>query len=122
VHETGGDGRNGGGQPPSPPRETPRPEQQSNLNDPEKRRASRDEKLDHLPHKEVVIEPESKVCPCCGGEVHVIGEDASKRLDKVPAKVTVIVTRRPTSAPRTGRPSPRSWRRASSTPSIRSPG
>ena len=60
-----------------------------------KRRASRDENLDRLPHEEVVIEPESKVCPCCGGELHVIGEDTSKRLDKVPAKVRVIVTRRP---------------------------
>ena len=60
-----------------------------------KRRASRHENLDHLPHEEVVIEPESKACPCCGGELHVIGEDTSKRLDKVPAKVRVIVTRRP---------------------------
>src|SRR5262249_40464104 len=51
----------------------------------QKRRASRDEKLDHLPHEEVVIEPESKVCPCCGGELHRIGEDTSRRLDKVPA-------------------------------------
>ena len=66
-----------------------------------KRRASRDEKLDHLPHEEVVIEPESKMCPCCGGELHAIGEDVSKRLDKVPAKVRVIVTRRPKYACRT---------------------
>jgi transposase len=66
-----------------------------------KRRASRDEKLDHLPHEEVVIEPESKVCPCCGGELHVIGEDTSKRLDKVPAVLRVIVTRRPRYACRT---------------------
>jgi len=60
-----------------------------------KRRASRHENLDHLPHEDVVIEPESKACPCCGGDLHVIGEDTSKRLDKVPAKVRVIVTRRP---------------------------
>ena len=66
-----------------------------------KRRASRDEKLDHLPHEEMVIEPESKTCPCCGGELHAIGEDVSKRLDKVPAKVRVIVTRRPKYACRT---------------------
>jgi len=46
-----------------------------------KRRASRDQKFDHLPHEEVVIEPESKTCPCCGGELHPIGEDVSKRLD-----------------------------------------
>jgi transposase len=66
-----------------------------------KRRASRDEKLDHLPHEEVMIEPESKTCPCCGGDLHAIGEDVSKRLDKVPAKVRVIVTRRPKYACRT---------------------
>jgi transposase len=60
-----------------------------------KRRASRGESLDHLPHEEVVIEPDSKVCSCCGGALHVIGEDSSKRLDKVPAKVRVLVTRRP---------------------------
>jgi transposase len=59
------------------------------------RRKSRNESLDHLPHEEVVIEPESKVCPCCNGALHVIGEDVSKRLDKAPAKLTVVVTRRP---------------------------
>ena len=42
-----------------------------------------------------MIEPECKVCPCCNGALHVIGEDVSKRLDKIPAKLTVIVTRRP---------------------------
>lgn len=66
-----------------------------------KRRASRNECFDHLPHEEIVIEPESKVCPCCGGDLHVIGEDVSKRLDKVPAKVRVIVMRRPKYACRT---------------------
>lgn len=60
-----------------------------------KRRASRSETLDHLPHEEMVIEPDSTACPCCGGDLHVIGEDSSKRLDKVPAKVRVIVIRRP---------------------------
>jgi transposase len=66
-----------------------------------KRRASRNENLDHLPHDEVVVEPDSKACPCCGGELHVIGEDTSKRLDKVPAQVRVIVTKRPKYACRT---------------------
>lgn len=60
-----------------------------------KRRASRNETLDHLPHEEVVIEPESKTCSCCGGALHQIGEDTSRRLDKIPAKVRVLVTRRP---------------------------
>src|SRR5262252_5507458 len=59
------------------------------------RRASRGDNIDHLPHEEVVIEPESKVCPCCGGALHVIGQDVSKRLDRVPAKLRVVVTRRP---------------------------
>ena len=79
-----------------------------------KRRASRDEKLDHLPHEEMVIEPESKVCPCCGGELHVIGEDTSKRLDKVPAGLRVIVTRRPrpSARRRPGSPAPSSRSRS----------
>ena len=60
-----------------------------------KRRALRNANLDHLPHEEVVIAPPSTACPCCGEALHVIGEDVSKRLDKVPAKLRVIVTRRP---------------------------
>jgi transposase len=60
-----------------------------------KRRTSRVLKFDHLPHEEVVIEPQSKICPCCGGALHVIGEDTSRRLDKIPAKIRLIVTRRP---------------------------
>ncbi len=59
------------------------------------RRRSRTENFDHLPHEEVVIEPESKTCPCCNGALHMIGEDVSKRLDKQPAKLTVVVTKRP---------------------------
>jgi transposase len=59
------------------------------------RRRSRGENLDHLPHEEEVIEPESKTCPCCNGALHVIGEDVSKRLDKQPARLTVVVTKRP---------------------------
>ena len=65
------------------------------------RRRSRTENLDHLPHEEVVIEPESKTCPCCNGALHKIGEDVSKRLDKQPAKLTVVVTKRPKLACRT---------------------
>lgn len=49
----------------------------------------------HLPREEIVIDPPNKACPCCGGDLHVIGEDRSERLDKVPAKYRVIVTRRP---------------------------
>jgi transposase len=49
----------------------------------------------HLPREEIVVEPEDKSCPCCGGAMHVMGEDRSERLDVVPAQFKVIVTRRP---------------------------
>jgi transposase len=60
----------------------------------------------HLPRIEEVIEPESLTC-ACGGCLHCIGEDgeplcaigsstmANERLDIVPARFRVIVTRRP---------------------------
>ena len=60
-----------------------------------KGRRSRFPTLDHLPHVIEVIEPESKTCPCCCGELHVIGEDVSKRLDVVPAQYRVLETHRP---------------------------
>jgi transposase len=49
----------------------------------------------HLPRVAVVVEPEDMACPCCGGAMHVIGEDCSERLDVIPAQYQVIVTRRP---------------------------
>ena len=49
----------------------------------------------HLPRIERVIEPEETTCPCCDGQMHVIGEDKSEQLDIIPAKLQVIVTRRP---------------------------
>lgn len=61
----------------------------------ERRRTNRGHLPAHLPREEIVIEPESKDCPCCGGGLHVIGEDVSERLDRIPAKLKVIVTRRP---------------------------
>ena len=61
----------------------------------EKRRAGRGPLPEHLPRVEIVIEPEDTACPCCGGAMHVIGEDRSQRLDVVPAQYQVIVTRRP---------------------------
>ena len=38
----------------------------------------------HLPRIEVVIDLESKQCPCCGGRLHAIGEDVSEMLDTIP--------------------------------------
>ena len=60
-----------------------------------KRRAAGGPFPDHLPRVEVVIEPEDNACPCCGGAMHVIGEDCSQPLDVVPAHYQVIITRRP---------------------------
>ena len=67
-----------------------------------RQRQTNDGSLDHLTHEEIVIEPASgTTCPCCQGELHRIGEDTAKRLDKVPAKVRVIVEIRPKYACRT---------------------
>lgn len=49
----------------------------------------------HLPREEIIIEPDSTVCPCCQSAMHVMGEDRSERLDVIPAQFKVIVTRRP---------------------------
>jgi transposase len=65
------------------------------------RRVNRGALPKHLPREEIVIAPETTNCPCCGGGLHVIGEDTSERLDRVPAKLRVIVTRRPKYACRT---------------------
>lgn len=59
------------------------------------RRANRGHLPAHPPRQEIVIEPEAKACPCCGGALHNIGEDVSERLDKIPARLRVVVTRRP---------------------------
>jgi transposase len=32
----------------------------------------------------VVVYVEDKCCPCCGGAMHVIGEDVAEMLDVVP--------------------------------------
>ena len=49
----------------------------------------------HLPREDVVIEPESDICPCCQGKLHRIGEDVSEMLDIVPAIIRVKRIRRP---------------------------
>jgi transposase len=49
----------------------------------------------HLPRCEVVIEPESRTCPCCQGALHRIGADVTEQLDVVPAVLRVKRTRRP---------------------------
>jgi transposase len=49
----------------------------------------------HLPRIEVLVDVEDKSCPCCGGALHLIGEDTSEMLDIVPAQLRVKVIRRP---------------------------
>jgi transposase len=49
----------------------------------------------HLPRIEVVIDIASKQCPCCGGALHVIGEDRAEQLDIVPSQLRVKVICRP---------------------------
>src|SRR5881397_3496965 len=49
----------------------------------------------HLPRVETLIDVGDKSCPCCGGALHVIGEDTSEMLDIVPAVLRVKVIRRP---------------------------
>src|ERR1700722_2658136 len=49
----------------------------------------------HLPRDEVVIDVDSKQCPCCGGTLHLIDETRTEMLDRVPARLRVKVIRRP---------------------------
>lgn len=67
----------------------------------EKRRRHRGSLPAHLPRIEIIVDIDDKICPCCQGELHRIGEDASERLDMVPAQFRVLVTRRPKYACRT---------------------
>src|ERR1044071_8876255 len=61
----------------------------------ETRRAGRGSLPEHLPRVEIVVEPETTACRCCGGAMQVIGEDRSSRLDVIPAQDRVLIHRRP---------------------------
>ena len=60
-----------------------------------RRRAGRGRLPAHLPRVEVVIPPERTTCPCCEAALVEIGSDTSERLDVIPARFRVLVTRRP---------------------------
>lgn len=62
---------------------------------PPRRRVNRGNLPADLPREEILIDVADKTCPCCGGTLHPIGEDVSQRLDLVPARFRVLVTRRP---------------------------
>jgi transposase len=49
----------------------------------------------HLPREDVRLDVEHQACPCCGGELHLIGETTSEMLDHVPARLRVIRICRP---------------------------
>jgi transposase len=66
-----------------------------------KRRINRGALPAHLPRTDVVVDIDDKICRCCKGELHRIGEDKSERLDIVPAQFRVLVTIRPKYACRT---------------------
>ena len=50
-----------------------------------RRRTNRGALPAHLPRIETIVDVEDKTCPCCKGELHLIGEDVSERLDIIPA-------------------------------------
>lgn len=62
-------------------------------------RAKRRKNLGHLPAHleriERIIDIEDKTCACCGGDLHVIDETVTERLDVVPVHFRALVTRRP---------------------------
>ena len=60
-----------------------------------KRRTNRGAPLAHPPRIETIVDIDDKACPCCKGQLHRIGEDASERLDIAPARFRVLVTPRP---------------------------
>ena len=60
-----------------------------------KRRMNRGSLPAHLPRVQMVVDIDDRSCPCCGEALHRIGEDASERLDIVPAQFRVLVVRRP---------------------------
>lgn len=59
------------------------------------RRANRGHLPLHLPRIIETLTPDQSFCPCCAGALVEIGADESERLDIVPARYQVIVTRRP---------------------------
>lgn len=50
----------------------------------------------------ITLEPESKICPCCGAEQQHIGEEVSEEFDLIPAKMIRRRTVRPKYACRCG--------------------
>jgi transposase len=60
-----------------------------------RRRVNRGRLPAHLERIEQIVDIDDKQCGCCGGDLHVIDEDVTERLDVVPSVFRVLVTRRP---------------------------
>lgn len=66
------------------------------------RRQGRHPLPEHLETVTVTIEPEEKICPCCGKPLERIGEEVSEEIDLIPAKLIRRCTIRPKYACRCG--------------------
>lgn len=49
----------------------------------------------HLERVEELVDLPDRACPCCGRDMHMVGQDRAERLDVVPAQLRVRVTVRP---------------------------
>ena len=49
---------------------------------------------DHLDREDVTLDVAAATCPCCGGEIHKIGETISEMLDYIPALTPASLRRR----------------------------
>lgn len=61
----------------------------------ERRQRKRRPLPEHLETETVIIEPELKICPCCGKPLQKIGEEVSEEIDMIPAKLIRRRTVRP---------------------------
>ncbi len=61
----------------------------------ERRQRKRRPLPEHLETETVTIEPELKICPCCGKPLQKIGEEVSEEIDMIPAKLIRRRTIRP---------------------------
>jgi len=59
------------------------------------RKRNRGQLPGHLEREDVYLPPENEACSCCGGELHVIGEDVSEQLDYRPAQLIAKRFHRP---------------------------
>ncbi|WP_409999272.1 IS66 family transposase zinc-finger binding domain-containing protein [Bradyrhizobium sp. SZCCHNG3015] len=51
--------------------------------------------LPSLPREDVLLDVQDRICGCCGGALHLIGESVSEMLDWVPAQLRIMRTMRP---------------------------